>query len=233
MADVLQTSRIPLLIVPIPVVVEAAVPRGVVLGPAVTGQLNVLLAFLRTARGRPILKAAAEIFLSRSPQWHTADDFFMQKQEQDNWCWAAVGASIASTYDAATTWTQCALANKELPPDDCCTNGDSAACDVDNSLTTTLTTAGVLRLADPAKAAFPTLQAELNNERPVCWRILWNGGGGHFAVIYSWAVDAGTELLAIADPKRDTEPIALTMAQLDAGHYRGGGTWTHTYFTQP
>jgi hypothetical protein len=40
-------------------------------------------------------------------------------------------------------------------------------------------------------------------------------------------------LLAIADPKRDTEPIALTMAQLDAGHYRGGGTWTHTYFTQP
>ncbi len=38
-----------------------------------------------------------------------------QDQEQTQWCWAAVAASVAKYYDAETSWKQCTIVNAELP----------------------------------------------------------------------------------------------------------------------
>jgi hypothetical protein len=66
----------------------------------------------------------------------------------------------------------------------------------------------------------------------VCWRIEWNGGGGHFAAIYCWANDSGTRWLGIADPD-GPELSTISMDDLTNGVYEDGGTWTRTYLTQP
>jgi len=45
--------------------------------------------------------------------WHLLD-FSMQQQDQTNWCWAAVAASVVRYYHADTQWTQCRIAEGEL-----------------------------------------------------------------------------------------------------------------------
>ena len=234
MPGVLQTSRIPVLLVPVPVIASVIQQQGVVLDPAVLRDLPLLLAFLRGAPGGPILQVAAQVWLTRAPQWRTAT-FTMQKQRKGRWCWAAVTASVAAAYDPGTPWTQCEVADKELNRSDCCPDGP--ACDEDHELSPALTRAAVLRTWSAGQATFGELANEIDTAapqgRPVGWRILWNGGGGHFAVIYAYALDAGVQWLAVADPAEGEPEHTLDMAQLAAGQYRGGGTWTHTYFTQP
>ena len=53
----------------------------------------------------------------------------MQRQLQDNWCWAAVLMSVAH-YFGKSDWTQSVVGKGEVGDSSCCANGSSAKCNV-------------------------------------------------------------------------------------------------------
>src|SRR5215469_8109149 len=53
--------------------------------------------------------------------------FNMQHQNQTQWCWAAVTASIAGYYRNGA-WTQCRVVNDQLGQTGCCSDGSSSEC---------------------------------------------------------------------------------------------------------
>jgi hypothetical protein len=150
----------------------------------------------------------------------------MQTQQQANWCWAATSVSVAQYYDAATTWTQCAVANGELGRSDCCGVGATGPCNVPNTLNTALTRVGHLNTMVGGTVTRETLHQELRAGRPVCARTAWSGGGAHFVAVTGYAPG---DLIEIDDPVSgvsDVDYDVFTTA------YLGTGSWTHSYFTQ-
>jgi hypothetical protein len=137
-------------------------------------------------------------------------DFENQQQERTMWCWAAVAVGVAHYYDPHTMFTQCSIASAELRQD-CSCDGPKPnpdPCNVYGYLMSSLFRIGhfakwiALR---PASAS--EIIGEIDAERPLCARIVWNGGGAHLAVIsgYANANAADSKVrsisgVAIADP---------------------------------
>jgi hypothetical protein len=156
-------------------------------------------------------------------------DFTMQRQEQTQWCWAATSVSVAAHYDPRGRWSQCGMVNAEKGLDICCREGASTACNEPNVLDSPLTRADVLDHKEPAPASFDAIRREIDAGRPLAWRIRWDGGGGHFAVIEGYQ-RAGEPWVAIEDPHWGATDVPVSM--LTGGTYQGTGRWTHTYFTR-
>src|SRR5580658_6149924 len=99
--------------------------------------------------------------------------FSMQKQEQTNWCWAAVSASTSSFFGgpsgpSGAPWAQCEIANCALGLTNCCAAASSAPCNIDYYLDNGLTCAS--HLAGPATSGpspYPNIKNEIDNHRPV------------------------------------------------------------------
>src|SRR5690606_26882557 len=64
---------------------------------------------------------------------------------------------------------------------------------------------------------------------PICVRIGWKGGGGHFVVIHGISSVSKDYYLHIADPFFGSSIQSLSHF---ASNYRNNGQWTHTYFTK-
>jgi hypothetical protein len=231
MPGLVQSTRIPVLLVPVEVIAEAALAGGVPLDPLLLIDLSRLHEFLHSVSGRHVLKAAAALWTTQALAWHKAA-LVMQPQSANNLCWAAVAASTARYYDAGTIWTQCALAEAEFNQRTCCQNVFSASCNKAHYLGLALTRAQVLQPPVRGQVYSNRLQDEIDAYQPVGWRIEWNGGGAHFAAIYCWMDDSGTLWLGIADPD-GPELSTISMDELTHGVYGDGGTWTNTYLTQP
>lgn len=159
-------------------------------------------------------------------QWHRLD-FAMQHQQQTNWCWAAVSTSVALFYDAASTWTQCAVANGELGRSDCCGTGASGPCNVYGFLGSSLTRVGHLDHQSGASATLADVQAEVDAGRPLCVRTAWSGGGAHFLAIIGYRML--DDMLAVDDPWYGASDVDYTTF---SSSYQGSGSWTHSYFTR-
>jgi hypothetical protein len=157
--------------------------------------------------------------------------FTMQHQEQTQWCWSATATSVAHYYNSASPWTQCSLVNAELGRSDCCTDPSSANCNQPWTLSTVLTRVGHLASFTSASTSFADLRAELDNGRPLCVRIGWSGGGGHFNVVgcYTWNILFGLESVQIEDPWYGTSVWDYDTFRTA---YQGTGSWTHSYKTQ-
>ncbi len=154
--------------------------------------------------------------------------FTMQAQTQTNWCWAATSTSVSHFYWFLSNWTQCTVANAELGLTDCCNGSVPSACNVawylDRALTRTNNFVSIT-----GSVSFQQVRDEIDAGRPVGARIGWNGGGGHFMVIYGYSLVVGTEYFDIDDPIYGKSH--LTVADFSS-NYQGSGTWTHTYFTK-
>jgi hypothetical protein len=154
--------------------------------------------------------------------------FDMQMQTESNWCWAATSTSVSHFYWWWSTWTQCRVANGELSHSDCCNSPVPGACNVpwylDRALTRTNNFVSIM-----GQASFQQVKDEIDAGRPVGARIGWNGGGGHFMVIYGFSRVLGLEYFDIDDPIYGKSHLAVSEF---ANNYRGSGTWTHTYFTK-
>jgi hypothetical protein len=155
--------------------------------------------------------------------------FTMQTQTQSNWCWAATSTSVSHFYWFWSTWTQCRVANGELAHSDCCDSPVPSACNVpwylDKALTRTHNFVSIIG----QQASFQQVREEIDAGRPVGARIGWNGGGGHFTVIYGYSRFLGMEYFDIDDPIYGKSHLAVSDF---ANNYQGSGTWTHTYFTK-
>ncbi|HEU4717169.1 MAG TPA: C39 family peptidase [Bacteroidia bacterium] len=146
-------------------------------------------------------------------------------QEQTEWCWVAVTAAVNGFY--GRTLQQCDIANNCLDQSTCCVDGSSAACNTPWYLNRSLSDYNSLNAMTAGKMEFASVQSEIDNSNPVCLRIGWNGGGGHFVAVYGY--NSTDEYITIGDPwfgvnVRDYNTFPT--------QYHAGGTWTTTYTTK-
>jgi hypothetical protein len=87
---------------------------------------------------------------------------------------------------------------------------------------------GNLNAWSPGKAGFPIVRNEINGCRPLCLRIGWNGGGGHFVTVYGYTA-VPVQRINIADPWYGNSVVRY---QPFPSSYQGGGTWTDSYTTK-
>ena len=152
--------------------------------------------------------------------------FAMQRQQQTQWCWAAVSISVNRFYRSASGWTQCKVVDKALGQQSCCSNGGTPRCNQPWYLDRALNIVANLRSWKAGKATFAKVQAEVNACQPLCLRIGWNGGGGHFVAVYGYSGSS----LNVADPWYGNSVQSYSTFP---GSYNGGGAWTHDYYTKP
>jgi hypothetical protein len=181
--------------------------------------------------------------------------FKIQPQKQDQWCWAAVAASIANYYDMNET--QCSIANKclGLTDCDCCKTPTPAECNKPHYLANPKGALEILGLEKKVfkQLPFAQLQKEDLDDCPVAIRVVWHPGAGktphpddpaHFVVIVG-AYDIVLEpkepsskvpFVAIADPwpAWADEVQLVSFAALNSPNYvyHGAGLWDYTVTTQ-
>ena len=158
-------------------------------------------------------------------------DFEMLEQEQTKWCWAAVGASVALYYEPHSPWTQCRVANGQLERNDCCGNGAAGPCNRYSFLGSVLDLVECLDSWDVGNSAtFQEVRTEIDRERPLCFRVVWNGGGAHFATIVGYLLNGGPagRMIAIEDPFWGPTKIPFDNFPAD---YQIHGNWADTYYT--
>jgi hypothetical protein len=79
--------------------------------------------------------------------------------------------------------------------------------------------------------SFSDLTSLVHAANPLCARIGWVGGGGHFVILHGWVkTPAGGEFVEVADSLfgPNTVPYGDFVSR-----YRTTGSWTHSYWTQP
>lgn len=152
----------------------------------------------------------------------------IQKQKQDNWCWAAVAASTDAFYRGAAAQTQCQIASGELGGNpNCCTKPDD--CDRTSFLERALDKVGHLR-GWSGPESYDKASEEIEAECPLGVRIQWNqGGGGHFVLVTGY--DENRQVVTVKDPSNASTSI-VAFQELQTS-YLGLGFWTHSYFTKP
>ncbi len=181
-------------------------------------------------RGKPLRDDWTDWFPSEASEdtFRNLIGFTMQHQQQTNWCWSATATSVAAFFDTNTSWTQCSLANAELSRNDCCGAGASGPCNQPWYLDL------ALRRADDHLAnmlwrpsTMLEIKNEIDNDRPMCLRVGWQGGGGHFLAIDGYNRDL--DMVSVDDPWFG--PSDVTATTLNSS-YQGTGSWTHSYWTQ-
>jgi hypothetical protein len=121
------------------------------------------------------------------------------------------------------------VANAEMVQTTCCVDGSTTQCNQAWYLDRALTRVGHLKSMSTGAAVAAKLALELGGKRPVCCRVGWSGGGGHFLAIDGLDV-TGPAMLTVQDPIYGTSSMDYAAFQTA---YQGIGTWTHTYLTQP
>lgn len=157
-------------------------------------------------------------------------DFGMQQQQQDNWCWAAVAASVSMYWRSTRVWGQCDIVNAELPQTVCCSQGDSLVCNVPAKLSDALSVVQHLNTFMIGSISYDNVCAELDSNRPLCLRIV-TGGLGHFVAITGYVDGDADQRLVIDDPGHGRGRVEVPYETVLQEYY-GSGVWTHTYFVQ-
>jgi hypothetical protein len=153
------------------------------------------------------------------------DLFHMEPQQKDQWCWAAVTLSVERYYSPRSQLTQCAIARGVLGFS-CCSNPDR--CNHPAKLQDALSGIGRL-IGEPTSGpmSFTHIRQRLDEGRPICLRIGWHGGGGHFVIICGYGLSrSGVELVDVEDPLFG--PATVTYDEF-ISNYRSSGRWTFTY----
>lgn len=155
--------------------------------------------------------------------------FTIQPQQQTEWCWAAVSVSVDHYFNAASAWTQCLIANNQLNQSNCCTNGSDPQCDCPWYLDRALSAMNRLRVWLQSPAGFSSVKQEINQSDPLCARIGWSGGGGHFVAISAYDDTTSSDYITVNDPIWGVSQIPYNVF---LSNYRGNGSWTDSYYTQ-
>jgi hypothetical protein len=154
-------------------------------------------------------------------------------QKHTYWCWAAVTAAIYQLHNGSAIM-QCEVASKQKGAGDCCKKPCGDHCNRRWFLERALCTVNCLDTGPISVSptfSFSNLKVLFQSSaegspRPVCARLGWEGGGGHFVVIKGFQ-DA-SESLVIADPL-DGEHL-VPFNEFKDGCYKFG-PWTDYYLT--
>lgn len=154
--------------------------------------------------------------------------FAMPQQEQGNWCWAATSVGVSRHYVPNSAWQQCQVANLQIGRNDCCDAGATGPCNIYGSLSDGLQRVGHFASSSGGTQSFAQVEAQLLQGRPLGIRTAWSGGGAHFICATGTEDD---EFVHVSDCGSGTTSLVDYDVLLTS--YRGSGTWTHSYFTQP
>jgi hypothetical protein len=152
--------------------------------------------------------------------------FAMQRQEQTEWCWSATSVSVNLYFNASSGQRQCSLVNAALGQTTCCTNGGSDVCNQPWYLDRALRLVNNFQQIQARRATLAEIRAAIDSGRPLCLRIGWNNGGGHFVAVHGYS---GTTI-NIADPWYGSSAIDYSSFP---EQYQDGGQWTHIYWVKP
>ena len=82
----------------------------------------------------------------------------------------------------------------------------------------------------PAAVTFAQLQTAIDQDRPLCAYVEWQGGGGHFVVLSGYRVSGTDQYVTVEDPNSGQSMYDF---QVFLTGYETIGTCTGTYNTQP
>ena len=164
------------------------------------------------------------------PTWHRLD-LTVQRQQQTQWCWAAVSVSIGDFYRKPTAGTQCTMVCSEFGRDDCCANGGSEVCNkpwyLDKALERIGIFAGLEEVPHPNPGLPSSAAGDIEGGKPVGLRIAWDGGGGHVIALEGFRDDGA--MVAVEDPWYGASEFPANLLN----RYQGTGTLTHLFHTRP
>jgi Papain-like cysteine protease AvrRpt2 len=160
-----------------------------------------------------------------------ADDLTIEpSQEKLNWCWAAVASTIAGYYFPTMPINQDAVAREVLGPP-CSATG--SGCDVQADLGEVFDKLNAghgnpMRKNVLARAlTFQEVRDFIDAGVPICVRIEWLGGGGHFVIVTGYSVsDTGVNWVDVSDPFYGD---SLLPFDFFSAQYRFVGHWTDSY----
>jgi len=178
-----------------------------------------------------------------------------EEQQHQNWCYAAVGASISKFYDPKSPWDQCNIVNELLGRNDCCEPfpyyeissrnqpGDLASGIPPSKGSLIITKTYWKKFTHvkettnvPQAYSFEAIWDAVLADEPVAIRHYYNVVGkyvgGHFTVISGANRITGTVTLKDSYRKNQffvDETIDFKILQTRHGL---DGQWTHTYFTK-
>lgn len=155
--------------------------------------------------------------------------FQMQTQDQSEWCWAAVGASVCSYYAARGNGgneRQCDIATRFLGMN-CCVTPWPPGSNQTFTLQTPLQVLGHLSSTIEGPLDMDAIVREIDGGRPICCHIDWGDGEGHFVAIVGY--DAVHNDVIARDPLGTSVNGVLPFKNGSTFH---GGSWTETYLTQ-
>jgi hypothetical protein len=152
-------------------------------------------------------------------------DFTMRSQRLREWCWAAVSVSVDRFFFPKSVWTECAIASAELGLT-CC--DEAQQCNQAHLLDPPLKRLQRLKEAPiPRVLSFSEIQREIDAGNPICVRIQWTDGGGHFLVICGYAMSvAGVNKIFLEDSFYGSSEVKY---EAFLTKYQGSGTWTGTF----
>jgi hypothetical protein len=184
-------------------------------------------------------------------------NFRIQIQEQSEWCWAAVAASVEKYFNPRSTLEQCNVVNRVLKPtstdlpgdecaggcDDCkcCCDPDSDFCNTPAPLEDALQEIHKWRITLARPLTFDEVQREIDRGRPIGVGITWASGNsapngtdpkpqGHFLVVRGYRVlSSGERQVYVADPLNASGLVDFDEFTLT---YYGDGAWTETDLVQ-
>lgn len=157
--------------------------------------------------------------------------FNIQTQQQTLWCWAAVAASIDAYFAPSAAKDQSTVADGVLHRGDC--SPTNRHCNQTSPLQDALKVVGKLReppLTKPLE--FDALRQQIDQKLPVCVRIEWPDGGGHFVVISGYSITPlGKQMVIVKDPWYVDSVLAFE--ELSSDYLLAGGTWSDSFLVKP
>ncbi|MEM9556465.1 MAG: papain-like cysteine protease family protein [Acidobacteriota bacterium] len=151
-------------------------------------------------------------------------DLVVERQQRSQWCWAAIGASLARFYRTGS-WSQREIASEVFGVGSC-EPKSADSWDRCATLDDVLRRVGCFSHWSPGRPTFERVQSEIAAGRPLCLGLAWSDGGNHYVVVRG--AFAARRELSVDDPLHG--PSIQHYDSFPMG-YRGGGVWRETYWT--
>lgn len=161
--------------------------------------------------------------------------YFQQTQQQSNWCWAAVTASLCVFY--GRFMTQCLVASRIFRGKNsqtCCETPSDSGCNQVLLTELALSSFKLLKEAIDAPISFTKVRGQIDLGRPVSCSIRWPSGGGHAVVLdgYIQASAGEGDFVSVQDPGTSADAVCMLYSAFRSA-YRTNGAWKLTCLTQP
>jgi len=154
--------------------------------------------------------------------------YAQERQQQDQWCWAAVAVSVSAFLHPPQQFGQCGVVQKVANLNGCCAAPSS--CNVTGSLRNALAFTGNLVQEPSGMVDLPFIQGQIRDAgRPVGIRIARDDNTAHVMAIVGFEGDGPSCQLTIEDPFFGRDRISYDTLR---NHRYKNGRWSHTYFTK-